>query len=208
MEKGALLQCIEGYCCKELKAVDCNFEKSNQHEFNVNKEMKKLLGTNKKHFEASYWLYIGDSEQIKAQDTLSWYDARKSHPTRSEWRLYYGGNEVIEKAKDGDWLFLLKISEEYLILLILEKNSEALLGTKYLLGENSNSYVTENEHIYRVYNLINDTVLKTLEREEEDDDEQALEEAKKYDIVDNVLVRNTMLQISFNSLISGIEQAP
>jgi hypothetical protein len=42
-----------------------------------------------------------------------------------------------------------------------------------------------------------------LEREEEDDDEQALEEAKKYDIVDNVLVRNTMLQISFNSLISG-----
>ena len=42
--------------------------------------------------------------------------------------------------------------------------------------------------------------------EEEDDDEQALEEAKKYDIVDNVLVRNTMLQISFNSLISGIEQ--
>lgn len=71
MEKGALLQCIEGYCCKELKAVDCNFEKSNQHEFNVNKEMKKLLGTNKKHFEASYWLYIGDSEQIKAQDTLS-----------------------------------------------------------------------------------------------------------------------------------------
>lgn len=206
MEKGALLQCIEGYCCKELKAVDCNFEKSNQHEFNVNKEMKKLLGTNKKHFEASYWLYIGDSEQIKAQDTLSWYDARKSHPTRSEWRLYYGGNEVIEKAKEGDWLFLLKISEEYLILLILEKNSEALLGTKYLLGENSNSYVTENEHIYRVYNLINDTVLKTLEREEEDDDEQALEEAKKYDIVDNVLVRNTMLQISFNSLISGIEQ--
>ena len=57
---------------------------------------------------------------------------------------------------------MLKISEEYLILLILEKNSEALLGTKYLLGENSNSYVTENEHIYRVYNLINDTVLKTF----------------------------------------------
>ena len=43
MEKGALLQCIEGYCCKELKAVDCNFEKSNQHEFNVNKEMRNIL---------------------------------------------------------------------------------------------------------------------------------------------------------------------
>lgn len=88
----------------------------------------------------------------------------------------------------------------------IRKIQKLYWGTKYLLGENSNSYVTENEHIYRVYNLINDTVLKTLEREEEDDDEQALEEAKKYDIVDNVLVRNTMLQISFNSLISGIEQ--
>lgn len=204
MEKGALLQYIEGFCCKELKAVDCNAEKSNQHEFNVNKEMKKLLGTNKKHFEVSYWLYIGDSEQIKARDTLSWYDARESHPTRSEWRLYYGGNNVIEKAKEGDWLFLLKVSEEYLVLLILEKNSEALLGTKYLLGEVSDFSVREN--LYKVYNLINDAVLKTLEREDEDDDELALKEAEKYDIVDNVLVRNTMLQISFNSLISGIEQ--
>ena len=58
MEKGALLQCIEGYCCKELKAVDCNFEKSNQHEFNVNKEMKKTRFFINAPFLISYSIFF------------------------------------------------------------------------------------------------------------------------------------------------------
>ena len=206
MKKGALLQDIKNFCSKELKSVDCNFEKSNQHEFNVNKEMKKMLGTNEKNYESSYWLYINDLEQVHAKDNLSWYDARKNHPTRSEWRLYYGGNDAIEKAKEGDWLFIIQVSEESLILLIVAKESKSLLGLRYLLGESLEYLSMEDEYLERIYDAINDVILKTLEREGEEEEAQAIQDAEQYDIVDNVLVRNTMLQISFNSLISGIEQ--
>lgn len=206
IEAGVLQQYIEGLCSKEIKSVDCISEKSNQHEFNVNKDMKELLGSNKKHFSNSYWLYIGDSEQLKANDTLSWYDAREKHPKRSEWRLYYGGNNVIEKTQAGDWLFILKVSEEYLALLIVEKDSESLSAVNYLLGEKDSTYSGTNERLDKIYELIFDIIIKTQEREQEDDNYYAIDEAQKYDIVDNVLVRNSMLQISFNSLISGIEQ--
>lgn len=203
MEREMLLSYLEGFCSKELKAVDCN-EGSNQHEFNVNKDMKKLLGGDERHFTNSSWLYIGKSEQIKTNDTLSLYDARKKHPTRSEWRLYYGGNDAIEKAREGDWLYILKLSQDLLILLIIEKDTNALAAVRYLLKENS--VCLDDTEVDNIHELLLNVIEEMQEREQEEDDSNALEEANQYDIVDNALVRNSMLQISFNSLILGIEQ--
>jgi hypothetical protein len=31
---------------------------------------------------------------VSADGVISWYDARRRHPTRTEYRLYYKGNEV------------------------------------------------------------------------------------------------------------------
>ena len=203
MEREMLLSYLEGFCSKELKAVDCN-EGSNQHEFNVNKDMKKLLGGDERHFTNSSWLYIGKSERIKTNDTLSLYDARKKHPTRSEWRLYYGGNDAIEKAREGDWLYILKLSQDLLILLIIEKDTNALAAVRYLLKENS--VCLDDTEVDNIHELLLNVIEEMQEREQEEDDSNALEEANQYDIVDNALVRNSMLQISFNSLILGIEQ--
>ena len=203
MEREMLLSYLEGFCSKELKAVDCN-EGSNQHEFNVNKDMKKLLGGDERHFTNSSWLYIGKSERIKTNDTLSLYDARKKHPTRSEWRLYYGGNDAIEKAREGDWLYILKLSQDLLILLIIEKDTNALAAVRYLLQENS--VCLDDTEVDNIHELLLNVIEEMHEREQEEDDSNALEEANQYDIVDNALVRNSMLQISFNSLILGIEQ--
>ena len=203
MEREMLLSYLEGFCSKELKAVDCN-EGSNQHEFNVNKDMKKLLGGDERHFTNSSWLYIGKSERIKTNDTLSLYDARKKHPTRSEWRLYYGGNDAIEKAREGDWLYILKLSQDLLILLIIEKDTNALAAVRYLLQENS--VCLDDTEVDNIHELLLNVIEEMQEREQEEDDSNALEEANQYDIVDNALVRNSMLQISFNSLILGIEQ--
>lgn len=203
MEREMLLSYLEGFCSKELKAVDCN-EGSNQHEFNVNKDMKKLLGGDERHFTNSSWLYIGKSERIKTNDTLSLYDARKKHSTRSEWRLYYGGNDAIEKAREGDWLYILKLSQDLLILLIIEKDTNALAAVRYLLKENS--VCLDDTEVDNIHELLLNVIEEMQEREQEEDDSNALEEANQYDIVDNALVRNSMLQISFNSLILGIEQ--
>lgn len=206
MKTGIISKSIEGFCKKELKVVDCNGEKSNQHEFNVNKGMRELLGNTRKHFTNSYWVYMSDYEIVKANDTLSWYDARENHPSRSEWRLYYGGNDVVDKAKEGDWLYILRVSEDYLVLVIIEKESKNLDVVKYLLGEEINIGIEDNDKLDSVYNLISEIISRTQEREQEKEEEEALDEAENYDVVDNVFVRNTMLQISFNSLIRGIEQ--
>lgn len=206
MQNEIILQYIEGVCSKEITVVECDVEKSNQHEFNVTKDMKGLLGNSKKYFTNSYWLYIGESEQVKAKDTLSWYDAREKNPNRTEWRLYYGGNKVIERAQVGDWLFILKISEDYLALLVVEQKNEILTAVRHLLGDTTKEYTGDTNNFNKIKELIIDIVQRTKEREIEDEEEVALDNADSYDIVENVLVRNNTLQISFNSLINGIEQ--
>src|SRR5699024_9678101 len=37
---------------------------------------------------------------------VKWYDARATHPTRSEWRLYYPKGTPLENARPGDALLI------------------------------------------------------------------------------------------------------
>ena len=91
-----------------------------------------------------------------------------------------------------------------LILLIIEKDTNALAAVRYLLQENS--VCLDDTEVDNIHELLLNVIEEMHEREQEEDDSNALEEANQYDIVDNALVRNSMLQISFNSLILGIEQ--
>ena len=113
--------------------------------------------------------------------------------------MYYGGNDAIEKAREGDWLYILKLSQDLLILLIIEKDTNALAAVRYLLKENS--VCLDDTEVDNIHELLLNVIEEMQEREQEEDDSNALEEANQYDIVDNALVRNSMLQISFNSLI-------
>jgi hypothetical protein len=38
--------------------------------------------------------------------SLTWYDARANHPTRTECRLYYPSNPVLDAAAEGDYMLL------------------------------------------------------------------------------------------------------
>ncbi|MHB9005084.1 MAG: type II restriction endonuclease, partial [Coriobacteriia bacterium] len=46
----------------------------------------------------------GENEGFTEESTITWYDARASHPTRSEYRLYYKSNPVMELASESDLL--------------------------------------------------------------------------------------------------------
>lgn len=205
MERGAIIELIEDYCVKKINLVECNSGSSNQHEFNVTKEMKRMLGGEKKYYTNTQWLYLSDTGYEEATDTLSWYDARANSPNRSEWRLYYGGNNVVERAKVEDNLFVLKVSDDYLILIIVESNSKTFYDLKWLLGSEDVQEVSSEKNRDRLYELVTETITKTEIIDNADDDYQAIKEANSFDVIDKVMVRNTMLQISFNSLISGIE---
>lgn len=90
---------------KILSRVEVEENLSNQHEFNGVSSLKHLLGEQRTTF-SSVFLYMSDdsfSEPIiRDTGTLTWYEAREAHPTRSEFRLYFSSNKVMDEACAGD----------------------------------------------------------------------------------------------------------
>lgn len=86
-------------CVKTLSAVEAESTRSNQHEFNGVVQLKNLFGRDKIEMVASF-------SQRGSDDTftssLTWYDAREAHKTRSEYRLYFRSNPVMQQAQEGD----------------------------------------------------------------------------------------------------------
>jgi|APAga8741243907_1050103.scaffolds.fasta_scaffold00194_25 hypothetical protein len=86
-------------CIKTLSSVEANPEKSHQHEFNGVKELKALLGMDEFKCDAQFSIR---GSQISKLAQVTWYDARTSHLSRSEYRLYFTPNEVMDNAAEGD----------------------------------------------------------------------------------------------------------
>lgn len=86
-------------CIKTLSAVEAVPQRSNQHEFNGVRELKEVFGPDQLSLTATFSVR-GTSASDQAN--VTWYDARASHPTRSEYRLYFQSNRVMQEAKEGD----------------------------------------------------------------------------------------------------------
>lgn len=86
-------------CIKTLSAVEANPARSNQHEFNGVTELKALFGTEKLEIQVNFSIR---GEKTQAIANMTWYDAREAHATRSEYRLYFQSNSVMDQAKEGD----------------------------------------------------------------------------------------------------------
>ena len=88
-------QNLKSACIKTLSKS----ELYDQREFNGVAALKNILGNENKDIEADFVLRGSD---VSCSASLTWYDARKSHESRSEFRLYYEGNPVMALAVPGD----------------------------------------------------------------------------------------------------------
>jgi hypothetical protein len=86
-------------CVKTLSAVEAEPTRSNQHEFNGVSQLKNLFGDEKIQMIVSFSTRGRDDICTSG---MTWYDARESHLTRSEYRLYFQSNPVMERANEGD----------------------------------------------------------------------------------------------------------
>jgi len=86
-------------CLKTLSAVEARPERSNQHEFNGVSQLKDMFGLGK--FEKTAVFHLR-GEPVSDHAKVTWYDARADHPTRTEYRLYFQGNAVMDQAQEGD----------------------------------------------------------------------------------------------------------
>lgn len=149
MSNQQLSEYFDGFVIKRLSAVEADPRSSNQHEFNGVRALKNLLGTEKATFDARFiYLSEEESEDLASHAGLTWYDARNAHPTRSEFRLYFESNPILEQAEEGDLLFIGKTPRGQVLVVVAEANSlaEKQLLWLFRLGQPTQESFRFTEH--------------------------------------------------------------
>jgi hypothetical protein len=126
MKKGYLSQYFVNVATKKLSAVEVDPSRSNQHEFNGSHELKKVLGIGsreKMQITTTFIWLNQENEALSSIGSVTWYDARLNHPTRSEYRLYFPTTEVSDMAKAGDTMFIAKRPDNSLMIIVSSAGS-------------------------------------------------------------------------------------
>ena len=142
MRKGYLSEYFEGVAMKRLSPVEAVGVRSNQHEFNGTRKMTTILGNpdGKKRFETRF-LYLSDQNDVVVTDdgTLTWYDARQKGRIergidRSEFRLYFTPNIVLNHAAAGDSLVIARRPDNSLLAIVAANGSTIEKQIQWLFG--------------------------------------------------------------------------
>ncbi len=130
-----LSQYFTGIGAKRLSDVEVKPDVSNQHEFNGIADFKNIFGTDKINFQG-HFIYLFDDEEQIIEDTgsLTWYDARENHETRTEYRLYYSTNPVIETATTGDLVVIGRTGDNELAIIVAPQGSTSEQQLLWLFG--------------------------------------------------------------------------
>lgn len=135
MKSGYLSSCFTGIAEKQLSRAEADFLCSNQHEFNGDRGLRKLLGTQNgfQRFQTTF-LYMSDMEVIHREGEMTWYDAREKHPSRTEWRLYFRTTDVMLKAKEKDTLIICRKTDKTLLVIVARSGDTIESQLKWLFG--------------------------------------------------------------------------
>lgn len=134
MQKGFLSQYFEGVAIKRLSAVEVDTSVSNQHEFNGSKPLRNLLGNERRTYNSRFMWISGENETFSSEGKVTWYDARENHPKRTEYRLYFSNNDVMEIAREGDLLIVAKRPSDEIYIIIVPAESTIENQLLWLFG--------------------------------------------------------------------------
>ncbi|MBN4081167.1 hypothetical protein JYT44_02260 [Caldithrix abyssi] len=135
MRQGFLSEYFEDVVAKRLSAVEANPENSNQHEFNGVRGLRRLLGNARLTDCPTRFIWIGkENEGFSENSFVTWYDSRENHPTRTEYRLYFRNNSVMDFANEGDLLVVAKRSNGDLIIIVVNGGSTVENQLLWLFG--------------------------------------------------------------------------
>ena len=146
MKNGYLSQYFDGVAVKVLSQVEANILVSHQHEFNGVEALRNLLGepSGKVKYQAKC-IYFTDSDDTPLDEDgeLTWYDARQKareerNVQRTEYRLYFSANTVMQMANAGDILIIAKTKKEReLLILVVENETTIAAQLLWLFGFSS-----------------------------------------------------------------------
>ena len=163
---------FSGFGAKRLTDVEIKPAKSNQHEFNGITEFKEILGTEKTKFLGKF-IFLSDDEDkiLETEGNLTWYDARENHATRTEHRLYYTANSIIESSSVGDLIVIARSGKENLVVMVAPANSSSEKQLLWLFGlsEVGNKFVVKDlSEIKEELNFAGRYILSSLGMESEE----------------------------------------
>ncbi len=132
---GSLSSLVTGAAAKRLSAVEALPNRSNQHEFNGVQLLKEIFGEARHRFDARF-VYIGrdDEDATFSEGFVTWYDARESHPTRSEYRLYFPSTDASERLCEGDLALVLRRADGSVLVAFAPRDSTAEKQLLWLFG--------------------------------------------------------------------------
>jgi hypothetical protein len=146
MKKGYLSQYFDGVAAKKLSQVEANILISHQHEFNGVEGLRRILGepSGKVKYRAQCMYFTDfDDEPLIENGELTWYDARQKareerNVMRTEYRLYFYDNAVLQSANAGDILIIAKQkNNDELLLIITERDTTISSQLLWLFGFSS-----------------------------------------------------------------------
>jgi hypothetical protein len=132
---GSLSQYFKSVVVKKLSAVEADKSRSNQHEYNGVAELKAMFGADAPRKFAARFIWLSDEQEALSEDGfVTWYDARASHPTRSEYRLYFPTTPVSEMAVEGDVMFIARRVNDVVFIIIVPAGSTIQNQLLWLFG--------------------------------------------------------------------------
>ena len=163
MDYGALNAYFDGVAAKILSPVDLSANKSHQHEFNGSASLRQIFGDDDMRSLPTTFTYLcDDAEPVLDQGFTSWYDARRRHPTRTEYRLYYKDNAAMEAASPGDLLVIALVNRKPLVLFAKRGSTvESQLRWLFGLDATEDAYVFSKTGKIRV-DSVAATILETV----------------------------------------------
>lgn len=132
---GALAGGFLGVAFKRISTVEAESTRSHQHEFNGAKALIDLLGRETpQRIRADFVWMPDDGAFVRCSGAMTWYDARARHPTRCEYRLYYGANAITDRAAAGDFLVIALTLDRTALVLMAPGSGLAEARIAYLFG--------------------------------------------------------------------------
>ncbi|MCX8957489.1 type II restriction endonuclease [Erwinia psidii] len=112
-------------CIKRLTKVEADRNASNQHEFNGVASLKSLFGDQKREVMATFMI---EGEALSSRAKVTWYEARERHKTRSEYRLYFQDNRVMDRACEGDNIYIGFDNDNLLNCILIPRKSSSYVS--------------------------------------------------------------------------------